>query len=168
MKSTTKNLIFLVDDDQICSMMAANRLSKIDNVEIKVFTTGEDMLQELELNPNLLVLDYNLNSNDINAMDGKGVMEALMRKNKNFPIILLSGQKDIGTAVDLLKFNASDYISKGEGDLDKLESSVQKILKMQELNSMVNSNTNESTKIKKKMFISCSIFILIILGIFLF
>ena len=161
-----KKLIFIVDDDEIYSSLAANRLSNTDT-EIKIFNTGESMLKQISQNPELIVLDYNLNSTEINAMDGKAVMKVLMDRQAKIPIILLSGQKDIETAIDLLKLNASDYISKGDQDLDKLETSVKKILQMKEVQKEIYINKNQKSKIKKRMILSFSIFLLIILTIYL-
>jgi len=160
-----KKLIFIVDDDEIYSSLAANRLSSID-AEIEIFSTGESMLKQISQNPELIVLDYNLNSTDIDAMDGKAVMKVLMDRQAKIPIILLSGQKDIETAIDLLKFNASDYISKGDQDLDKLEESVKKVLQMKEVQKEIYINKNKNSKFKKRMALSFSIFLLIILTIY--
>jgi len=160
-----KKLIFIVDDDIIYSSLAANRLSK-DNTKVEIFNTGESMLKQISHNPELIVLDYNLNSTDIDAMDGKDVMKTLIDQQVKIPIILLSGQKDIETAIDLLKFNASDYISKGARDLDKLEKSVEKILQMKEVQKEIYINKNENSKLKKRMALSFSVFILVILTIY--
>ena len=161
-------LIFIVDDDQIYSSLAANRLSKLENTRTEIFNTGESMLEQVSLNPELIVLDYNLNSAKVDAMDGKSVMKTLIDQEKKIPIILLSGQKDIETAIELLKFNASDYISKGDQDLDKLEESVKKVLKMKEIQKEIHVNKNENSKLKKRMALSCSIFLLVILTIYFF
>ena len=161
-----KKLIFIVDDDEIYSSLAANRLSNIDT-EVEIFNTGESMLKQISQNPEVIVLDYNLNSTDINAMDGKAIMKVLVDQQAKVPIILLSGQKDIETAIDLLKFNASDYISKGDQDLDKLETSVKKILQMKEVQKEIYINKNKKSKFKKRIILSFSIFILIILTIYL-
>ncbi len=168
MENNNTNLVFIVDDDQIYSSMAANRLSNIENLEIKTYHTGESMLNDISVTPDLIVLDYNLNSNEINAMDGKSVMQTLLDKGLKIPIILLSGQKDISTAVDLLKFNASDYISKGNNDLNRLQSSVEKIIYLKEINNKLDSNNQKNEKLKKRMILCCSLFLLVILTIYFF
>lgn len=90
--------------------------------EVHTFSTGRACLESLHLKPNIISLDYTL-------PDAKGneVLQAIKKYNKDIEVIILSGQKDIATAVDLLKEGASDYILKNKETKDRFFMTVNNI-----------------------------------------
>ena len=166
MNAQEKKLIYLVDDDEWYVELMSMRLQPNEEYQIKTFTTGENMLKNLTEAPDLIVLDNNLNSNDPTAKNGKEVMEELVKKNINVPVILLSGNEDVSTAVKLLKYNASDYIVKGDDALDKLAESIKKIFSFQALEVKEQHLVQEKNKLQKRIFFAsflCAVAILAIL-----
>ncbi|HSH66475.1 MAG TPA: response regulator, partial [Bacteroidia bacterium] len=61
MNETIKIKIFLVDDDQMYLKALENEFKKNENFEIITYTTGEECLKNLHLNPDVIILDYFLN-----------------------------------------------------------------------------------------------------------
>ena len=61
--------IFVVDDDKLLSLTLENVISKAFieyDLVISKFETGEDALLKLEeRNPDIVILDYNLNANKL-------------------------------------------------------------------------------------------------------
>ncbi len=167
MNNQKKKLIYLVDDDEWYVELMAMRLQADVQYEIKTFTTGEAMLKDLSETPDLIVLDNNLNSTQADAKNGKEVMEALVQKNVNSPVILLSGNEDVSTAVNLLKYNASDYIVKGDDALDKLANSIEKVFSFQELQEKEEHLVQEKNKLQKRIFLASFLCMLVILVILL-
>lgn len=96
------------------------------NYKITTFSTGEACLEMLENNPDLIILDYNLEG----AMNGLDTFKSIHLKKPKIPVIILSSQTDIQIAADLLKMGAFDYIQKKDKEtaLLNLEKSVFKAL----------------------------------------
>lgn len=87
--------IFIVDDEPLLTELLADYL-KDQNQDFNVLTfpTGEACLTQLDLNPNLVILDYYLNSKEKNAANGIDILREIKRRNKNLPVIMLSSQKN--------------------------------------------------------------------------
>ncbi len=63
-------MIFMVDDDKVILNLLEYVFQSKNGYIIKTFSSGEECLQNMNLNPDLVVLDYILNEKDKNAMDG--------------------------------------------------------------------------------------------------
>lgn len=162
-----KQLIYVIDDDEWYVELMAMRLQENSQYQVKTFTTGEAMLDKLTTIPDLIVLDYNLNSTNPNAKNGQEIMQDLFDKKYHIPIILLSGIEDVSTAVNLLKFNASDYIVKGDDALDNLEKSIENVFAFKELNQNKHILLNQKDKLQKRIALASVLCFLVILLMFL-
>lgn len=114
--------IALIDDDpQMREMLNDFFTGKYKNSEVSTFATGEAALTNLIIEPNLIVLDYHLDSSDALAMNGLQVLKKLKEKYPNVPVIFLSGQEKAEVAANTMKYGAYDYIVKNESAFHKLE-----------------------------------------------
>ena len=68
--------IFLVDDDTLFLKALEIEFLKNTDFIIECFSTGENCLENLNHNPDVIILDYHLNGIEINAMNG---LEALVK-----------------------------------------------------------------------------------------
>ncbi|MBN2521629.1 MAG: response regulator, partial [Bacteroidales bacterium] len=109
-----KILLFLVDDDAL--FLKSLEIEFSDNTEsaIETFATGELCLVNLPLNPDVVILDYHLNSVDKNAINGLETLDRIKTINPLIPVIMLSSQDKIEVAVNCMKHQAFDYIVKSE------------------------------------------------------
>ncbi len=106
--------IFIVDDEPLLSEMLSDFLSGQEaNLEISCFPTGEDCLAMLEANPDIVVLDYYLNSREKDAANGLDILREMKKKNKALPVIMLSSQESYSTAGQTIMFGAIHYVIKG-------------------------------------------------------
>lgn len=79
--------------------------------ELDTASTPEECLNKLsKKNYDLLLLDYC--PPNMNAID---VLDRVMRKNFNIPVVIISGEGDEEVAVRAMKMGAYDYIVKNEG-----------------------------------------------------
>jgi two-component system, OmpR family, response regulator len=153
-----KITIFFVDDDPIYLKMLENNLkqSKQYNGRIYTFTTGEDCLNFLHLNPDVIVLDYYLNGTETKTWDGLLTLEKIKEKSPKTQVIMLSGQDKIDIAVNSIKKGAFDYVPKSESAFVRTQNAINNIIEANKLK-------REATDQKLWVRIAASIFILAII-----
>ncbi len=103
--------------------MISYRLEKNVDYDVQVFHRGEDMLEKVDDNPHLVLLDI--------MMPGIGGIETLKlfrTKQPDTPVIMVSAQGVVDTAVEAIQLGAYDYITKGQDDLVKLDTAVRNVL----------------------------------------
>ena len=132
---TSRDLkIVLIDDDPAMSEMLKDFFSnKFKISELTSFASGETALQDMYTEPDLIILDYHLDSNDPEAMNGLQVLKKLKERFTNVPIIFLSGQEKAEIAANTMKYGAYDYVVKNESAFHKLEILTNNILGHSEL-----------------------------------
>ena len=86
--------IFIVDDDPWYGEILEYYLSMNPDYSISRFTNAKDCLANLNKKPDLITLDFQL-------PDGNGdeVLKKIKKINPNIPVIIISAQEDIKTAV---------------------------------------------------------------------
>jgi DNA-binding NtrC family response regulator len=118
---------FIVDDDVFCSSLYEQHLRNMGCTNITHFSNGVDCLNNLHLNPDIIFLDHNMND-----LTGFEVLKKIKRINPGIYVVMISGQEDIKTAVDALKYGAFDYLIKDEQVSNKMEILISKIIKIKE------------------------------------
>lgn len=128
-----KILLFLVDDDAL--FLKSLEIEFADNTEsiIKTFTTGELCLENISQNPDVIILDYFLNSVDKNAINGLETLDRIKAANHTIPVVMLSSQDKIDVAVNCMKHQAFDYIVKSETAFIRLQKTITTIFHYQKL-----------------------------------
>ena len=128
-----KILLFLVDDDAL--YLKSLEIEFIDNTEsiIKTFPTGELCLENISENPDVIILDYYLNSIDRNAINGLETLDRIKTANQAIPVVMLSSQDKIEVAVNCMKHQAFDYIVKSETAFIRLQKTITTIFHYQKL-----------------------------------
>jgi DNA-binding response OmpR family regulator len=107
--------IFIVDDEPLLSEMLTDYLKdQYAGFNIKTFPTGEACLQNLDEKPDAIVLDYYLNSKEKDAANGIDILKEIRKRNKALPVIMLSSQKNYGTASKTIMYGAMHYVIKGQ------------------------------------------------------
>lgn len=107
--------IFVVEDDPAYTKFLQYVLSLNPDFDVTTFETGKDCLDNLYQKPSIISLDYTLPD-----MAGEKVLSEIKAFDNNIQIIIISAQEKIGTAVDLLKLGAYDYITKDEDTKNRL------------------------------------------------
>ncbi|MFO7924612.1 MAG: response regulator [Bacteroidales bacterium] len=120
MKESGK-LIFMVDDDKVILNLLEYVFQGKNGYTIKSFDSGEACLENMHMNPDLVVLDYILNESNREGMNGLETLRKLIEKNRNLPVIILSGYTDDHTRVEMLKNGARKVLSKDDYFVDKLD-----------------------------------------------
>ena len=113
---------FIVDDDAFCRMRYNQHLMNLGFNDNILFDNGLDCINKLNLQPDIIFLDYNMH-----PYNGLEMIEKINRLNPDIYLLLISGQRDMQVAINALKSGAFDYVIKGENDLDKISSVLQKM-----------------------------------------
>lgn len=114
---------FIVDDDPFYRMLYNQHLKNLGFKDNILMDNGDDCLKKLDMQPDVILLDYNMPPSN-----GLDILKKIKTTNPNIYILLISGQTDIQVALNALKFGATDYIVKGEEDLDMINEVLSKIL----------------------------------------
>jgi two-component system, NtrC family, response regulator AtoC len=120
--------IFIVEDDAFYGSMLEYHLNLNPDYEVSRFETGKSFLDNLYKRPSVITLDYSLPD-----IDGETILKKIQKDHPEIPVIIVSGQENISTAVQLLKLGAYDYIVKDENTKDRLWNALLKIRETKEL-----------------------------------
>tara|TARA_R110002096_G_scaffold135456_2_gene287287 strand:- start:195759 stop:197105 length:1347 start_codon:yes stop_codon:yes gene_type:complete len=107
--------VFVVDDNELYAKMSMHHLSLNPDNEVESFKSGKECLDALYKNPDLIFLDYSLP-----GMSGIEILRKIKATHKEIPVVIVSGQEDVSTAVNLLKEGAYDYIVKDENAKERM------------------------------------------------
>jgi len=161
MSESNNKVIFLIEDDPVYANIVISALSSHKRKFVH-FESGEDMLKGLDMNPDLCILDFHLEGTAENQMNGLEIMQALRSKEKQIPIIMLSGLDDVQLAIDILKYNASDYVVKNENSILRLEESINKIFSLKGIKQKQNYFSRKFRKHRRHVFLTFSLILLTI------
>ncbi len=114
--------IFIVEDDPWYGELLKHHLSLNPDFEVTLFTTAGDCLKNLHHHPHVICTDFGLPD-----MTGAELLGKIKLANNAIPVVVISGQDQIGVAVNLLRAGASDYIVKDENARELLWNAVLKI-----------------------------------------
>lgn len=120
--------IFLVEDDKLFLHALGYQLHKNEAYKVYCYSSGEECLKNIHLNPHIVVLDYYLNENDPNNMDGLTVLNEIKHIKPYTVVIMLSGQKNLTIALKTLKEGAYTYLIKNKQTLSQLHEIIDKVI----------------------------------------
>jgi DNA-binding NtrC family response regulator len=111
--------IFVVEDDPAYTKFLKYVLGLNPDYEVEFYTTGKECLDNLHKSPAIITLDYSLPD-----LAGEKVLQQIRSHDSNINVIIVSAQEKIGTAVELLKAGAYDYIIKDNETKERLLNSI--------------------------------------------
>lgn len=112
--------IFVVEDDPAYARFLRYVLELNPDYEVTFFSTGQELIKNLLKKPDIITLDYSLPD-----VSGERLLAAVLESSPGTAVIIISAQEKIGTAVELLKAGAFDYISKDEDARNRILNSIQ-------------------------------------------
>jgi DNA-binding NarL/FixJ family response regulator len=119
--------IFIVDDDAMLSEALTDYLTRKTQHQVKTFQTGEECLKHLSENPEVIILDYYLNSVQKDAANGMEVLQTIKKHYPKTHIIMLSSQERIGIAMQTIQKGAEQYVIKDEDAFEKVAEMIRKL-----------------------------------------
>ena len=126
--ASKKYKIFIVDDNNMFLKVMYKFLSQNEKFDVHAISTGRECINRLNEKPDIISLDYTLPD-----YNGREIFEKVTEITPQTNVIIVSGQNDINTAIELLKLGAYDYIVKGVDTRDKILIAIEKIIEKIEL-----------------------------------
>ncbi|NOQ25780.1 MAG: response regulator [Bacteroidales bacterium] len=124
-------LIFVVDDDRTFTRSVEAYL-KINNYKnIQCYYTGEDCLKNFHLNPDIIILNYNLAGSNSNSLDGLQILGKINNMFQNPTVIMVSGEMHLyAEKIVEAKFEKGmyRYIMKGDDTLKEIINTINEIV----------------------------------------
>jgi DNA-binding NarL/FixJ family response regulator len=126
------NIVVIEDNPQMSEMIGDYLEQKFQGAVISKFSTGEKALAETTSTPDVIILDYNLDSQDPKALNG---LQILMKIKKQFdaPVIFLSAQERTEVSASIIKYGAYDYVVKNQQSFHRLEIIINNIIAGQQM-----------------------------------
>jgi two-component system response regulator AtoC len=141
--------VFVVEDDEFYGEILEYHLTLNPDITVTKFTNGKDFLDNLDKNPGAVTLDYSLPD-----ISGEEVLKKIKEYNVDIPVVIISGQEDIKTAISLLKEGAYDYIVKDSDTKDRIWNAIKNIREKVELKAEISELKQQ---VKKKYDFSANI-----------
>lgn len=136
MSNTIK--LFLVDDDALYLKSLEIEFLEHADFTIETYATGELCLEHLSHNPDVIILDYQLDGVERDAMNGIQTLDKIKEFNPEIAVVMLSSQDKIDVAVNCMHHKAFDYVVKSETAFLRLQKAVTSIIHTQKIEKTLN------------------------------
>ena len=115
MKASTR--IFIVEDDPAYSAVLEHHIKQLGYTEYSSFRKGEDCLEHLDERPQAILLDFSLE-----GLNGLDTLREIKKRRSRTKVAILTALESKEMKIECLENGASDYILKGEGAIDRIDS----------------------------------------------
>jgi two-component system, OmpR family, response regulator len=112
--------IFIIDDDPMLREALQDYLTRKVPHHVRLFSTGEECFEYMTEHPDLVILDYYLNTVSKDAADGMMILEQLKKYYPAIPVIMLSSQEHYGIAMQTIQKGADHYVVKDEKSFETI------------------------------------------------
>ncbi len=119
--------IFIVDDDTMLTEACKDYLTRKVPHDVSLFSTGEECLEHLSEKPDIIILDYYLNTVNKEAANGMEILQAIKKNHPWIHIIMLSSQERYSVALQTIQKGAEHYVIKDKDAFEKIASLVREL-----------------------------------------
>ncbi len=137
MKTPNPIKIFLVDDDAVFLKSMEIDFLQQGNFIVETFSSGEACINSISSLPGIIVLDYQLDGIEKNAMNGIETLDKIKAFNPDIPVIILSAQDKIEVAVNCMHHKAFDYVVKSETAFVRLQKIIETIFHYRKMEKQI-------------------------------
>ncbi|MEA1886178.1 MAG: response regulator [Bacteroidota bacterium] len=122
-----RKLIFIVDDDPFINQLIIKRFNSEEYL-VEPFEYGEECIDALDRDPDLIILDYYFFKSGIKVLNGMEIFDKIREEKPDVPIIMLSGQDRGDIVLEMARKGITDYIIKDNSLISNLEKAISEIL----------------------------------------
>ena len=138
MKTQKKIQLFLVDDDALFLKSLEIDFSQHPDYKIETYATGELCVENLSHQPDIIILDYQLDGIEKNAINGIQTLDKIKSFNPEIPVVMLSSQDKIEVAINCMHHKAFDYVVKSETAFMSLQKKISTFLNFKAIEGELN------------------------------
>jgi len=131
--------IAIIEDDKWYAEMLKYHVNLNPDVEALVFEDAASFFAD-KTGIDIVIMDYGLPD-----IAGHELLSKLRNERSKSDVIVVSAQEDVGTAIDLLKNGAFDYIVKDEDTKDRLWNAIHFIREQRQLKERIEELEDEVT-----------------------
>ena len=132
-KSEEKSFrIFVIEDDLWYGELLVHHLTMNPDYEVTRYESAREAINQLHLQPDVITLDYSLPD-----LQGDEVLKRVKLESPNTAVVVISGQENVATAIDLIHKGAYDYLVKDDETRERLWNTINNIRKNVELRKEV-------------------------------
>jgi two-component system, OmpR family, response regulator len=128
MEFTKPRKIFIVDDNVIFTKALSQYLTLKVPHQVSIFNTGEECLKRISENPDVVILDFNLNTVQKDAANGLEILETIKKHYPDIHIIMLSSQESYAKALQSIQKGAEQYVIKDEHAFENTADMIQELV----------------------------------------
>lgn len=158
--------IFIVEDNEIYLKALEGHLKEKlkSNVTIHTYLNGEDCLSNMNLKPQIIILDYFLDSASEIASNGLEILKKVKKIDPKVAVVMLSGQDNSQVASDTMQYGAYYYVSKNESAFLRIQNAIFNIYRTIHHEAQL----KKSKKVQMLMLVWIIVIILAVIVIFKF
>jgi CheY-like chemotaxis protein len=119
--------IFIVDDDEMIAKVLKEYLTRTIPHPVSIFSTGEECLQKLYEEPDVIILDYYMHADSKEAADGLELLSVIKKELPAVHVIMLSSQERYGVALQSIQKGAERYVIKDESAFEEINAIINEI-----------------------------------------
>lgn len=113
--------IFIVDDDTMLTEALQDYLTRKVAHDVRIFATGEECLKHISETPDVIFLDYYLNTVQKDAANGMEILQTIKKHYPRIRVIMLSSQERYSVAMQTIQRGAEQYVIKDEEAFEKID-----------------------------------------------
>ncbi len=154
--------IFIIYDDKMLATALKSDLKRTfedHNLTISLFGTGEESEDRISENPDVVIVDYYLNSKSREVMNGVNIINLVKQKSPDTEVIIFTAEEHADIAVRTMHHGAHDYIVKNDYMFRKLNMAVLQCLKLKRLKSEIRAQRVKSNILMVSMALMAGAFI---------
>lgn len=144
--------IFIVEDNEMFAETLRVSMEMM-GYTVHTFRSGEHMISFWEEDPDIILLDYFIESEHGVAMNGDKILRFIRRISKSLPVIILTSNTDIGEATSLLKQGAIDFIVKDDELLPNLKKTLTQVFDSIKIRAEMNRNKQQIKKYRQHVLV---------------
>ncbi len=124
-----KRLVFFVDDEKMILDLVEYIFNTSDEYDVKTFDSGEKCLENLNQNPDVIVLDQNF-LREPGMITGMDTLKKIKSANAAAKVVMLTAQDNQQLIDEFLKAGAIKYLPKDAHFIDSLSDVIHSALEM--------------------------------------
>jgi two-component system capsular synthesis response regulator RcsB len=114
----SKFSIFILDDSKIITEIMKQVISTVPGVSVSAFRNSASFMEQFSAeSPELIFLDYYLDSDNKKELTGEEIFMEIKQKNPQLPVVLLTGINDPNKLSHFKEIGFSEVLNKDEPEI---------------------------------------------------